>query len=241
MAFGNIIDKSRPLPITQTYSEVKPLLKWVYAWMLIGLMVTTFVAAFTASNPALLALSMNPIVGIIAFIVQIGLVIALSALINKLSPTAAAVMFLLYAATLGFSLSVILLIFNMGSIAAAFGTTAILFGIMTLIGFTTNIDLSRFQNLFFMALIGLVIASFVNILIGSSALTLIISVAGVLIFMGLTAYDTQNIKKMAASPEIQADSSAVAKYAIYGALSLYMNFINIFLFLLQIIGGGNND
>lgn len=241
MAYGNFLDKTREIPVTQTYGEVKPLLKWVYAWMMIGLIVTTFVAAFTASNPALVALSMNPVVAIGSFVVQIGLVIALGALINRLSPMAAAAMFLLYAASLGFTLSIVLLVFSAGSLAAAFGTTAILFGIMTFLGFTTDIDLSRFGNLLFMAVIGLVIASIINILIGSSVLTLIISVVGVLIFMGLTAYDTQNIKRMAASPELQGDSAMMAKYAIFGALSLYINFINIFLFLLQIMGGGGGD
>jgi len=241
MAFGSYLDKTREIPVTQTYKDVQPLLKWVYAWMLIGLMVTTAVAVFTASNPTLVALSMNPVVAIMAFVVQIGLVIALSALMNKLSPAAAAGMFMLYAATLGFSLSMLLLAFNLGSLAAAFGTTTILFGLMTVVGFTTNVDLSRFGNLLIMALIGLIIASFVNILIGSSMLTLIISMVGVLLFMGLTAYDTQNIKRMAAAPEIQDDSAMLAKVAIYGALSLYINFINIFLFLLQIMGGGGSD
>ncbi len=241
MAFGNFIDKTREIPLSQTYGQVKPLLKWVYAWMLIGLLVTTFTATFTASTPALVELTLNPIVAIGAFVVQIGLVIALSAMINRLSPAAAAIMFLVYAATLGFSLSLVLLVFNLGSLAAAFGTTAILFGIMTIIGFTTDIDLSRFGNLLLMAVIGLVIAMIVNMLIGSSILTMIISFVGVLIFMGLTAYDTQNIKRMAAAPEIQEDQSMMAKYAIYGALSLYINFINIFLFLLQIMGGGSSN
>lgn len=241
MAQGSFLDRTRAIPLTQTYGEVKPLLKWVYAWMLIGLVVTTFTAAFTASTPALLELSLNPVVSIGSFIVQIGLVIALSAMIERLSPTAAAVLFVLYAATLGFSLSLVLLAFNLGSLAAAFGTTAILFGIMTFLGFTTDIDLSRFGSLLIMAVIGLIIASVVNLLIGSSVLTLIISVVGVLIFMGLTAYDTQNIKRMAAAPEIQGDSAMLAKYAVYGALSLYINFINIFLFLLQIMGGSSSN
>lgn len=241
MAFGSFLDKTRQIPATQSYSEVKPLLKWVYAWMMIGLFVTMITAVFTSSSPALLTLALNPVVAIAAFVVQIGLVIALGAMLKRLSPAAAAGMFLLYAATLGFSLSFLLIAFNLGSIAAAFGTTALLFGIMTVIGFTTDIDLSRFGNLLLMALIGVIIASFINILIGSSALTLIISVVGVLVFMGLTAYDTQNLKRMAAAPEIQADGSMVAKFAIYGALSLYMNFINIFLFLLQIMGGGSSS
>lgn len=240
MAFGSFMEKSRQLPAAQSYSDVKPLLKWVYAWMMIGLLVTTATAIFTANTPALLALATNPIVVIIAFVVQIGVVIAIGVLLKRLSPGATAALFLFYAATLGFSLSLVLLMFNVSSLAAAFGTTAVLFGIMTVIGFTTDIDLSRFRNLLFMALIGVIVASFINLLLGSSVLTLIISIVGVLVFMGLTAYDTQNIRRMASSPEIQADGSMVAKFAIYGALSLYLNFINIFLFLLQIMGGSSD-
>ncbi len=241
MAYSNFLDRSRDIPVSQTYSEVKPLLKWVYAWMLIGLLVTTFTAAFTASSPALLELSLNPIVSIGSFVLQIGLVIALSALINRLSPAAAAIMFLVYAASLGFTLSLIFLAFSAASLATAFGTTALLFGLMTVVGFTTNIDLSRYSNLLFMAVIGIVIASIVNMLIGSSFLMMIISAVGVIVFMGLTAYDTQNLKRMASAPEIQGDQAMLAKFAIYGALSLYINFINIFLFLLQLMGGGGGD
>jgi FtsH-binding integral membrane protein len=241
MAQGSFLDRTRAIPLDQTYADVKPLLKWVYAWMLIGLIVTTFTAVFTTSTPALLELTLNPVVAIGAFVVQIGLVIALSALINRISPTVAAVLFLLYAATLGFSLSLVLLAFNLGSLAAAFGTTAVLFGIMTFLGFTTDIDLSRYSSLLLMALIGLIVASVVNMLIGSGVLTLIISVVGVLIFMGLVAYDTQNLKRMAAAPELQGDSAVMAKYAVYGALMLYIDFVNIFLFLLQIMGGSSSD
>jgi hypothetical protein len=240
MNYGNLLDKSRPVPATITYGAVRPILKWVYAWMMIGLLVTAGVAFFTATTPALLQLSMNPVIAIGAFAVQIVLVIALGFLINRVSPAVAAVMFLLYAATLGFSLSILMLAFDVGSLAAAFGTTAILFGIMTIVGFTTDIDLSKFGNLLIMAVIGLIVAMVVNIFIGSSFLTFIISIVGVLIFMGLTAYDTQNIKRMAASPEIQADGTLAAKVSIFGALSLYINFINIFLFLLRIMGGGGS-
>jgi FtsH-binding integral membrane protein len=242
MAFSTqgIFDKTRDVSAV-SYTQVKPLLKWVYAWMFIGLLTTAGIAAFVASTPSLVALAINPIVAIVLFIVQIGLVIALSAMIQKLSPGAAALMFMLYAGTLGFSLSIVFIAFNLGSIAVAFATTALLFGAMTIFGFTTNVDLTRFQGIFMMALIGLFIAIIVNMLIGSSFLQFIISLVGVVLFMGLTAYDTQNLKRMAASPELQADGTLVAKYAIFGALGLYINFINIFLFLLQLMGGGSSD
>ncbi|MCS7072022.1 MAG: Bax inhibitor-1/YccA family protein, partial [Anaerolinea sp.] len=141
----------------------------------------------------------------------------------------------------GFSLSLILLVFNLGTIFTAFGTTAILFGIMALVGFTTEMDLTKLGRILFFALIGLVIATVVNMFVGWSTLNFIISVIGVLIFMGLTAYDVQNIKRMAATPEIAGDTQMMAKVAIFGALSLYLNFINIFLFLLQLMGGSSND
>ncbi|MDZ4767024.1 MAG: Bax inhibitor-1/YccA family protein [Chloroflexota bacterium] len=241
MAFSTqgIFDRARDVS-SINYAEVKPFLKWVYAWMFVGLLTTAGVAAFVASTPSLVALALNPIVAILSFIVQIGLVIALSAMIKRLSPTAAAMMFMVYAALLGFSLSMVFIAFSLGSIAVAFGTTALLFGAMTMFGFTTNIDLTRFQGIFMMGLIGLFIAIIINVIVGSSFLQFIISLFGVVLFMGLTAYDTQNLKRMATAPELQADGTMVAKYAIFGALGLYINFINIFLFLLQLMGGSSD-
>jgi uncharacterized protein len=239
VAFPTLFDKTRDVS-SVSYSQVRPLLKWVYAWMFIGLLVTAAVAVITASTPALIQLAVNPIVGIVAFFVQIGIVIALSAMIQRLSPGAAAAMFLVYAASLGFTLSIIFLVFNLGSIAVAFGTTAVLFGAMTMFGFTTDIDLSRYGRIFMFALFGLLIAMIVNLLVGWSFLNFIISVVGVILFMALTAYDTQNLKRMAAAPELQSNNELVAKYAIFGALSLYINFINIFIFLLQLMGGSND-
>jgi len=241
MAFSTqgIFDRARDVS-SINYAEVKPFLKWVYAWMFVGLLTTAGVAAFVASTPSLVALALNPIVAILSFIVQIGLVIVLSAMIKRLSPTAAAMMFMVYAALLGFSLSMVFIAFSLGSIAVAFGTTALLFGAMTMFGFTTNIDLTRFQGIFMMGLIGLFIAIIINVIVGSSFLQFIISLFGVVLFMGLTAYDTQNLKRMATAPELQADGTMVAKYAIFGALGLYINFINIFLFLLQLMGGSSD-
>ncbi len=234
----SLFDKTRDVS-TLSYEQARPLFKWVYAWMFIGLLTTTFTATITASTPALVQLAVNPLVGILAFVVQIGLVIAISAMIQRLSPGMAALMFMVYAGLLGFSLSLIFLVFSLGSIAVAFGTAAVLFGAMTMVGFITNIDLTQFRGIFMMALIGLFIAIFINLLIGSSFLQFIISIVGVILFMGLTAYDTQNIKRMAATPELQADGTLIAKYAIFGALGLYINFINIFIFLLQLMGGSS--
>ncbi len=241
MAYSELFNKSRAVPTTQTYAEVKPLLTWVYAWMLIGLIVTTAVAAFTVSSPAMLEIRTNTGVGFGSFIVQIARVVILGALMQRLSPALAALLFLAYAATLGFTLSLLFLVFDIGSLVAAFGTTAILFGVMSIVGFTTDVDLTRIGSLLVLGLVGVIIALVVNMFIGSSMINFLLSIVGVLIFMGLTAYDTQNIKRMAAVPEVQADGSVAAKVAIFAALSLYLNFINIFLFLLRIMGGGSSD
>lgn len=228
-------------PSSVSYAQAKPLLKWVYTWMFIGLLVTAVVAAFTASVPALVSLAANPAIAIGAFVVQIILVIALSGFVRKLSPTMAGMMFLVYTALLGFSLSLIFLAFSLGSIAVAFGTTAILFGTMTMFAFTTDVDLTKFGGILMVGLIGVVIAIVVNMFLQSSALEYLISIIGVVLFMALTAYDTQKLKVMAAVIESQGESAMIGKYAIYGALNLYLDFLNIFLFLLRLMGGGSSD
>lgn len=241
MAYAELFDRNRVVPVSQTYSDVQPLIKWVFAWMGIGLLVTAMVAFFTATSPALVEVRTNPVIAIGSMIAQVVLVLVLSFAINKVSPGMAAMLFLGYAALMGFSLSLVLLVFNLGSVFAAFATTAILFGIMAIVGFTTQTDLTKFGRLLMFALIGLFIAMIVNLFVGWSFLNFAISVLGVLIFMGLTAYDVQNIKRMAAAPEITGDQQMMAKVAIFEALSLYLNFINIFIFLLQIMGGSNNE
>lgn len=233
----NLYDMRNQPAVSVSYETARPLIKWTYAWMLIGLLVTSAVAWFTASSPALVEIRATPGIAIGIFVVQILLVVVLSWAINRISPSLAAILFMVYAATVGFSLSLVLLAFSLGSVAAAFLTTAILFGVMSVFGFTTDTDLTKFRNLFMFALFGIIIALVVNMFLGSSMLNFIISVLGVLIFMGLTAYDTQNLKKMAASVELQGDQALMAKMSIFGALSLYLNFINIFIFLLQIMGG----
>jgi uncharacterized protein len=238
VASPSLFDRNRDVS-SLSYPQVRPLFKWVYAWMFIGLLVTAVTAVFTANTPALLEVRANTGFAIGAIVAQFVIVIALSAAFQRLSPTMAAALFVLYAAVTGFSLSIIFLVFDIGSIAIAFGTTSILFGAMTMFGFTTDFDLTRIGNLLMMALLGLIIAMVVNIFVGWSFLNFIISLVGVAIFMGLTAYDTQNLKRLAAAPELQADGTLVAKYAIFGALQLYLDFINIFIFLLRLMS--SND
>ncbi len=223
-----------------SYSEVRPLLRWVYAWMFLGLIVTAAVAFLTTTSEALLALRTSPGVVFGSFFLQLGLVVAISWGIKRISPSVAALLFMLYAALNGFVFSMILMYFDIGSIFAAFATTAIVFGAMTVVGYTTDRDLTKLGGFLFMALIGLVIAMVVNMFLGSSTMDFIISIIGVLIFTALTAYDTQKIKQMAAQAD-SLDGSTVAKLAIVGALTLYLDFVNLFLFLLRLMGGGGRD
>jgi uncharacterized protein len=206
----------------------------VYAWMTAGLLVTGAVASFVASSEALVNLIFgNPLLFFGLFIVQIVAVIGLSAGINRLSPAAAMAIFMGYAALNGLTFAAIFLTYTAASIASTFFITAGTFGAMSLYGYTTKRDLSGIGNFAFMALIGLLIASIVNIFWANSTLDWIISYAGVLIFVALTAWDTQKIKQMAASVN---DETSAGRVAVLGALTLYLDFINLFIYLLRILG-----
>lgn len=240
MSLSDIFNREYPVPEI-SYDRLRPLLRSVFGWMLLGLLVTTSVAVLTSTNSALLELRANPAVVIGSFVGQIALVFIISLAMPRLSPGVAAGLFLLYSGLMGFSLSMVFFYFDIGSLVTAFATATILFGVMAMFGFTTDMNLMKYRNLFFVALIGLLIAMVVNVLLGSSMFDFLLSIIGVIIFMGLTAYDMQNIKRMGALIEAQGGGGElVAKYAIYGALALYLDFINIFLFLLRIMGGGRD-
>jgi FtsH-binding integral membrane protein len=206
----------------------------VYGWMAAGLALTATVAWWVSTHPAIMAQVFRGPALIILFIAQIALVIAISAAIRKINATVATGMFLLYSALNGLTLSIIFVVYTHTSIAAAFVVTAGMFGAMSLYGFVTKTDLSRFGALLFMALIGLVIASVVNMFWANSTLYWIVTYAGVLIFVGLTAYDTQKLKMIAL--QTANDPAMAARLSVYGALNLYLDFINLFLFLLRIMG-----
>ena len=230
--------QSIPQSAVQPRVEVRPLMRQVYMWMALGLLVTTGASILTLSVPALLRLALNPLVLIGAIIGELVLVIALSRAIMRMSTQMAIGGFVVYAALNGFTLSMIFLAYNLGSIALAFGTTVILFGVMTMIAMTTSIDLSKYGSYLMMAVIGLVIAMVVNMFANSGPLDYIISCAGVLIFTALTAYDTQKLHRLAADPQIQAEGAALlTKISVLGALTLYLDFINLFLFILRLVGG----
>ena len=214
--------------------RVTAFLRKVYGWMVVGLGVTAAVAFGVAASPALVqAIFGNPILFFGLIIAELGLVFFLSARVNKIAPGTAAVLFLVYSAFNGATLAMVLLAYTGTSIATTFAVTAGMFGALALFGTTTKRSLAGVGQFFFMGLIGLLLASVVGIFWRSDTLQFVISVVGVLVFTGLTAWDAQRLKMMASTvPEERFGS-----YAVVGALSLYLDFINLFLFLLRFLGG----
>lgn len=211
------------------------LMRKVYVWMTLALVITGFTAYGVATSPGILqTIYSNQILFWGMIIAEFALVIGVSAAINRLSLTTATLMFILYSVINGALMSYIFLAYTASSIATVFFITAGTFGVMAFIGYTTKTDLSSIGKIVMMALIGLVIATLVNLFIKSEGFTLILSYVGVLVFVGLTAYDTQKIKQML----LQAPDAGegAQKMALLGALSLYLDFINLFIYLLRIFG-----
>lgn len=219
----------------EAQSVVKGFMARVYGWMFFALMITAGVSYYVSTSEAIIGIFMTtPMVFYGLLIGELILVIALSAMINKVSSAVAAGIFILYSALNGVTLSLIFLIYTSASLFSTFIVTAGTFGLMSLIGFTTKMDLSKIGSILFMALIGLIIASVVNMFMRNEMIYWIITYAGILIFVGLTAYDTQKLKKIALG--VDADSEQGKKASIIGALRLYLDFINLFLLLLRILG-----
>lgn len=215
------------------------LMRKVYLWMTLALVITGFTAFGIASNPGIAyAIVTNRLLFWGLIIAEFGLVIGISGAINRLSAVTATLLFVLYSIVNGATLSVIFMAYTMSSIASVFFITAGLFGVMAFIGYTTKTDLTSIGKILFMALIGIILATIVNLFVGSSMLNMIVSYVGVVIFIGLTAYDSQKIKNML----YNADSmdEGMQKIALLGSLTLYLDFINLFLMLLRIFGG-NRD
>lgn len=211
------------------------LMRKVYLWMTMALVITGFTAYGVATSPAILsAILMNKMLFFGLIIGEFTLVIGLSAAINRLSLSMATLMFVLYSVINGATLSVIFLAYTMSSIANVFFITAGTFAVMAFIGYTTKKDLSGMGKMLMMALIGLIIATVVNLFLRSTGLQLIVSYIGVLVFVGLTAYDTQKIKQMLMMAEDTGETAQ--KLALLGALSLYLDFVNMFLYMLRIFG-----
>lgn len=212
------------------------LMRKVYLWMAMALVITGVTSYGVASSPGLMqAILTNNALLWVLIIAEFGLVFAISAAINKLSLTTATLLFVLYSVINGATLSVIFLLYTMESIASVFFITAGTFGVMAFIGYTTKKDLTSLGKMLLMALIGLIIATLVNVFfIQSSGFSLIVSYVGVLIFVGLTAYDSQKIKQMLLQAPDAGESAQ--KLALLGALTLYLDFINLFIYLLRIFG-----
>ena len=230
------MDDSRTLyagSATRTAERVSAFLTKVYGWMFIGLGITAAVAYFVASSPGLTAALMaNRLVFFALIVIELGLVFFLSARVQSLEPGAAAGLFVAYSALNGVTLSVILLAYTGASVATTFVVTAGMFGALAFFGTTTTRSLAGVGQFFFMGLIGLVLASIVGMFWHNDALQFLITVVGVIVFTGLTAWDAQRLKQMGAElPEGQGGA-----YAIVGAFSLYLNFVNLFLMLLRLQG-----
>ena len=236
------MDIYRPQPQTTALGrrvDLRTVMQQVYMWMTIGLLLSAAVAVLFAASG--LTVTLMPVL-MIAMFVEIGLVWYLAARITKISPQQATRLFLLYAALNGATLSYVFYVADLSEIYLALFATGAMFAAMSIIGYTTEVDLTRMGGIFLMALIGLIVASVVNIFLASSALDWVISFAGVLIFVGLTAYDTQWIKRSAEHISMQgvnSEAAIVRQLAIMGALKLYLDFVNLFLYILRLTSRRN--
>ena len=229
----NVSERERYMPMA-----FSTLMRKVYVWMTLALVITGFTAYYVAHSTSFVYTLMSSsglMWGLI--IAELALVIGLSAAIHKLSLTVATLMFVVYSIINGLTLAFIFFAYTESSIAQVFFITAGTFAAMALIGYTTKTDLTSLGKYLFMGLIGIIIATLVNLFFQNDMVTTVVSYLGVLIFVGLTAYDSQKIKEMCMSFEY-ADTNA-QKMALLGALTLYLDFINLFIYLLRIFGRRN--
>jgi FtsH-binding integral membrane protein len=216
----------------QTVERERSFIRSVYGWMFGGLAVTAVAALWVVASPAMQQLIFgNRAMSWVLMLAELGLVMFLSFRITKMSPGTAASAFLVFSLLNGLTLSVIFFVYTAGSIVQAFAGSALMFGAMSIYGTVTKRDLTSWGSFFFMGLIGILICSVINMFLHSSNLDLAISVIGVFVFLGLTAYDNQKLKAYATAPQLREN------LAVYGALALYLDFINLFLFLLRLFGG----
>jgi len=232
---------SRPVTAAAAQSQ-KQFLYQMYAWMGVAILLTAFAAFFTAQNAGLLQLIFGngrgfPVGMLVLVVAEVALVWYLSARVLELSFETGLALFVLYAVLNGVTLSAIFLIYSLPSIASTFFVCAALFFAMSLYGWTTKADLSKWGNILFMAVIGLVIAGLVNVFLHSDALGYVISFIGVVVFTGLTAYDTWKFRE--AKEQLGDNPVLVRKLGLLGALSLYLDFVNLFLMLLRLFGRRN--
>ena len=221
-----------------SYAPARPValafLPRTFAWMTLGLVVTAVVALFVVSNEALRNIVIgNRLVFFGAILAELAIVVTLSRIALRVSTATAALLFLVYAALNGVTLSILLMVYTGASVVSVFGISALTFAAMALYGATTKRDLTSLGSLFLMGLIGLIVAMVVNIFLQSSTLYWFISLVGVALFVGLTAYDAQRLRNLADEVE---GTPELGRLAILGALTLYLDFINLFIFLLRVLG-----
>jgi FtsH-binding integral membrane protein len=236
---GNEIN---PFNASQARSEgitlSRSFISGVFLWMFLALAITAITAFYFASTPSLLSYLISTTglttLGWIVLLAPIGFVLLMSFGYQKLSAPALTLLFAVYSILMGMSLSFIFLLYTSTSIFKTFVVASAMFGIMAVAGYTTKIDLTRFGSIMFMGLIGIIIASLINIFLKSNAMDFIISFIGVLVFTGLTAYDVQKLKNL--GNIIVSGSEPARKMIIMGSLTLYLDFINLFLFLLRFLG-----
>jgi FtsH-binding integral membrane protein len=204
--------------------------------MAVGLAVTGSIAFYVSKNLDMLRIISNPLIQIVLFLAIIGLVVSISGMVNRMSAGTATGLFVVYSSLMGVLLSPIFIVYTQASIASTFFICAGTFVGCSIYGWTTKKDLTSLGGFFMMGLIGIIIASLVNMFIRSNTVSMVVSYIGVIVFVGLTAYDTQKLKNMALTQPSGLDGEVIRKGAILGALSLYLDFINLFLMLLRIFG-----
>jgi FtsH-binding integral membrane protein len=234
--YENVNPRTEALPVAKSF------VSGVFMWMFVALGITALTAWWFASTPALLQLLIDPntgkmaMMGWVVMFAPFILVLVMSGGASRMSAATMLLIFILFSVLMGASLSFILLAYTGASIAKTFVITSGMFGVMAVVGYTTKTDLTKFGSIMFMGLIGIIIASVVNMFMHSGTMDYIISFLGVLIFTGLTAYDVQKIKRIGAQVDGYSSNDSVRKMMLFGALSLYLDFINLFLFLLRFFG-----
>ena len=233
-SFSYVEQQQQTVPVAKTF------LSGVFMWMFLAMGITAATAYLFATTESLIALMYNTetggmsITGWIIMLAPLGLVLWMSAGFQRMSASTMVMVFVLYSVLMGASLSFVFLAYTGASIAKTFVITSAMFGSMAILGYTTKTDLSKFGSIMFMGLIGIIIASVVNMFMRSPMMDYIISFIGVLVFTGLTAYDVQKLKRIGSG--VTAETENARKLTIMGALTLYLDFINLFLFLLRFFG-----
>ena len=225
-----------------TEVATKTFITQVFLWMTFAMAVTAVTAYMFATSESLIMSLRNPVtgglsgLGWIVTLAPIGFVLLMSLGFQKLSPALMALLFIAFSVLMGMSLSFVLLVYTAASVYKTFAVTSAMFGGMAILGYTTKTDLTRFGSLMMMGLFGIMIAMLINLFLHSGTMDYIISIIGVLVFTGLTAYDVQKLKRMSQSGIEEMGDGNVRKMSIMGALTLYLDFINLFLFLLRFLG-----